>query len=50
MFVLMLMLLMMFSLLVSNVFADGVQQLLAELINGCQCFIWMDILPGISVG
>ena len=36
----------MFSLLVSNVFADGVQQLLAELIDGCQCFIRMDILPG----
>lgn len=36
----------MFSLLVSNVFADWIQQLLAELVHGCQCFIWMDILPG----
>ena len=35
----------MFSLLVSNVFANRIQQLLAELIDGCQCFIRMDILP-----
>ncbi len=36
----------MFSLLVSNVFADWIQQLLAKLVHGGQCFIRMDILPG----